>query len=224
MQSNSYFLFCLIWESQVTSCMNSIIRSPEGPVRSPWKQVDRVTKDIHFPWWYPSKNMRTMLSCYHESANSNMYVVLVVMSQLKSVSIVTRLWTGELRKLAWSLAVARYFSPLWNCPEQLWNPLSCLLLSGFLGVPWAKMAGEQSWSLNSNFIEGTNEWRYTSAPPCTIIWQTFRQLYLYVNGCNKNVAYNFWSIYLNSKLCCVLSVCDLFFTLTWWFAANNSQN
>jgi len=66
-----HFQFCLMWESKVTSCMNSIIGSPEGHVRSPCKQLGRVTKDIHLPWWYPSRNLTTVPSC-HEAANSNM--------------------------------------------------------------------------------------------------------------------------------------------------------
>jgi len=58
--------FCWIRESQVTSCMNSIIRSPVGQVRSPWKPLNRVITVIHLPgWqWYPSKNMMTMPSCH----------------------------------------------------------------------------------------------------------------------------------------------------------------
>jgi hypothetical protein len=90
-----YLQFCLIWESQVTSCMNSVIRSPEGQVRSDWRQLDRVTTVIHLPGWYPSKIWQL---CHHamkqQTVTCNMFVV---MSFHNSVTIVIRLWTGQLR-------------------------------------------------------------------------------------------------------------------------------
>jgi len=42
--------FFLIWESQVTSFMTSIIRSPEVQVRSPLKPLNSITTVIHLPW------------------------------------------------------------------------------------------------------------------------------------------------------------------------------
>jgi hypothetical protein len=93
-----HFQFCLMWESQMTSCMNSIIGGPEGHVRSPCKQLGRVTKVIHLPWWYPSRNLTTMPS-RHEAANSNMCWVSRWALEATQLSSINTLRTGLLNCL-----------------------------------------------------------------------------------------------------------------------------
>jgi len=122
------------------------------------------------------------------------------------------------------MAGARYFFLLQKYPDQLCDPLICLLLSGsgvFLGLKWL---GTEADHLIPNGTESRNVWCYTSTPLVSL-WQAFGHRYRYVSGFNKNFADNFWSSKLNSLLCCVLNVCNLFFLLLYDnFDANNNQN
>jgi hypothetical protein len=90
--------------------------------------------------------------------------MLVVMSRLISVTIVTRLWTGELRNPGLIPGRSKIF---FSSPEAFRPALGPTQLPSILWVPGVflglKLLGSKSDHLIPNSTDGRNVWNYTSS-------------------------------------------------------------